>query len=118
MNSEVNASTNPFTSTETLVTASNTLYQAPMSSALTASGRRKWHKKLMASTRISMMTLMSANNGPRGKAATNMVMKPYCKTKGQKKVKTIDILQFESVVFSVSKGSVETNGGLVPTCTL
>ena len=81
MNSEVNAKTNALTSTETLVMVSKTLYQAPMSSTRVALGRRKWHKKLMASTLISTTTLMSANNGPRGNAATNMVIKPYCKAK-------------------------------------
>ena len=36
--------------------------------------------KLKASARMRMAELRRANRGPSGKAATNMVANPYCKT--------------------------------------
>ena len=80
MKSEVNANTNAFIMTATLVTASSTPYQAPISSTRTVCGLRWYDTKLIASTRISKTALMSAKSGASGKADTNMVTKPYWRT--------------------------------------
>lgn len=50
--------------------------QAPMQWALAATGRLNWVVSFQASTRTSMMLLMSASSGASGKEATNSVMKP------------------------------------------
>ena len=52
----------------------------PMVWVRAAIGRRSWVTNLLASIRISMMLLMRANRGARGKAATNIVTKPNCST--------------------------------------
>ena len=38
----------------------------------------------MASTRIRMTEVKRANRGPSGKAATNIVANPYCRTSKRK----------------------------------
>ena len=50
--------------------------QTPIPSARSATGLRKFTKKLIASIRSSTTLLMSAKNGASGKAATNIVTKP------------------------------------------
>ena len=80
MNSEVNANTNAFISTAALVTASSTLYHAPISSARPTGGRLWYETMLMASTRISATAFIRANIGASGNAARNMVTKPYWRT--------------------------------------
>lgn len=50
--------------------------QAPMLWALDATGRLNWVVSFQASTLTSMMLLISANSGAKGKEATNSVMKP------------------------------------------
>lgn len=52
----------------------------PMSVALAGRGLRHWVTNLYASSLISMMLFNKAKRGARGKAATNMVVKPNCKT--------------------------------------
>lgn len=80
MNSEVNASTNAFTKMETFVISLRMRNQAPISLAWTISGLLNWDTKLKASARMRMAELRRAKRGPSGKAATNMVANPYCKT--------------------------------------
>ena len=55
-------------------------YQAPMSSLRSARGRLACVTILYASSLISAMLFNKAHNGANGKAATNSVTKPYCKT--------------------------------------
>ena len=80
MNSEVNASTKALTRIEIFVTHLRMRYQAPISLAWVISGLLNWDTKLTADTRIRMTEVTRANRGPSGKAATNMVANPYCKT--------------------------------------
>lgn len=56
--------------------------QMPMSWAFLGNGRLSWVKTLKASILISSMLFRNANNGPRGKATTNNVIKPYWITSG------------------------------------
>ena len=80
MKSEVNAITNALTRTEKLDNASRIVYQAPISSAILGMARRWSRIKLMASTLISRMPFAKAKSGASGKAATNIITKPSCKT--------------------------------------
>lgn len=80
MKSEVNAITNALTRTEKLDNASRIVYQAPISSAILGMARRWSRMKLMASTLISRMPFAKAKSGASGKAATNIITKPSCKT--------------------------------------
>ena len=57
---------------------------SPMSIARLDTGRLNCVTSLYASSRISMTLFRSANNGARGNAATNMVIKPYWITEMQK----------------------------------
>ena len=77
MNSEVNAITNEFTRTEILLRAKSMSYHTPIVWARSATGRRKFTTKLMASILSSKALLIKANKGARGKAATNIVTNPY-----------------------------------------
>ena len=86
INSEVNARTKALTSIETFVTAFKMGYQAPISLAWVTSGLLNWETKLKASARIRMAELRRAKRGPSGKAATNIVANPYCKTVIQKRL--------------------------------
>jgi len=56
---------------------------SPMSIARLDTGRLNCVTSLYASSRISMTLFRSANNGARGNAATNMVIKPYWITEMQ-----------------------------------
>lgn len=58
----------------------------PISGTLSAMGLRSWVVNLTASNRISRMLLMRAKRGPRGKAATNRVRNPNCRTKNTNRV--------------------------------
>ena len=80
INSEVNARTKALTSIEMFVTAFKMGYQAPISLTWVTSGLLNWETKLKASARIRMTELRRAKRGPSGKAATNIVANPYCKT--------------------------------------
>ena len=84
MNSEVNANTKALTSTEILVTHFRIRYHIPMVLEWATSGLLKWDTKLMAFTRIRITEVRRANRGPSGKAATNIVANPYCRTVKQK----------------------------------
>lgn len=52
----------------------------PISSTLSANGRRACVTILKASKRISAILFNSAKSGANGNAATNNVTNPYCKT--------------------------------------
>ena len=76
MNSDVKAITKEFTHTATQLIVRRINSHTPIPCARSATGLRKFTKKLIASMRSSTMLLMSANNGASGKAATNIVTKP------------------------------------------
>jgi len=59
---------------------SNISCHTPMFWARSATGRRVSQISLRASNRISIQLLSRANRGASGKAATNIVMNPNCKT--------------------------------------
>ena len=86
-NSDVKASTKALTRIEIFVTHLRMRYQAPISSAWVMSGLLNWDTKLKASARIRITELRRANRGPSGKAATNMVANPYCKTVKQRRIR-------------------------------
>ena len=65
----------------TVVNVARIPYHAPISSARSAAGLLKLCMKFTASNLISTILFNKAKNGARGKAATNMVTKPYCSTK-------------------------------------
>lgn len=73
--------TNAFETTAVYVMIRRIPYQAPMSSTRSDNGRLAWVTILKASSRISAILFNSANSGANGKAATNNVTKPYCRTK-------------------------------------
>lgn len=58
----------------------------PISGTLSAMGLRSSVVNLTASNRISRMLLMRAKRGPRGKAATNRVRNPNCRTENTNRV--------------------------------
>jgi len=84
MNSEVNASRKALTKTDIFVTHFRMRYQAPIFLAWVMSGLLNWDTKLTASTRIRMTEVRRAKRGPSGKAATNIVANPYCRTVKQR----------------------------------
>lgn len=72
--------TKAFDTTATYVIIRKIPNQAPISSTRSANGRRAWVTILNASKRISAILFSKANSGANGKAATNNVTNPYCKT--------------------------------------
>ncbi len=65
-----------FVTTESTAIPLRISCQAPMLWAFAATGRLNWVVSFQESTLTSMMLLISANRGARGKEATNSVMKP------------------------------------------
>lgn len=65
------------------VSLTNQIQSSPMVAARSAMGRLSCVINLLASTRISMMLLRSANNGASGNAAQKIVKKPNCSTARQ-----------------------------------
>lgn len=65
-----------FVTTERVAIPLRISCQAPMLWAFDATGRLNWVVSFQASTLTSMMLLISANRGAKGKEATNSVMKP------------------------------------------
>lgn len=63
---------------------SNKTTDLPIVAALSAIGRRSCVINLLASTRISIMLLIQANNGANGNAAQNIVRKPNWRTADSK----------------------------------
>ena len=76
INSEVKAITNEFTKTANQLIVRRIPNQTPIPFERSAKGLRKFTTKLIASMRSSKILLMSAKNGARGNAATNIVTKP------------------------------------------
>ena len=66
--------------TEIFDIESNILYQTPISLTLWITGLLYIVINFFASSRISKILFSKAKNGARGKAATKIVTKPYCKT--------------------------------------
>ena len=89
INSEVKAITNEFTKTANQLIVRRIPNQTPIPCERSATGLRKFTTKLIASMRSSKILLMSAKNGARGNAATNIVTKPNWITdnKEQEKIK-------------------------------
>jgi len=65
------------------VSACKMLNHAPSDASLFGTGLLKLHKILLASNLISTTLFINANMGARGKAATNKVAKPNCKTESK-----------------------------------
>ena len=80
MNSEVKANRKALTRIEISLNAFRMRYQTPISSACVKSGLLNWETKLNAPARIRMTEVKRAKKGPSGKAATNIVANPYCRT--------------------------------------
>lgn len=76
-----------FVTTESTAIPPRISSQAPMLWALAATGRLNCVVSFQASTLTSMMLLISASRGAKGKEATNSVMKPNWITETQRGMK-------------------------------
>lgn len=85
--------------TDSFEMESKILYQMPISRTLCTTGRRYIVISFFASSRISRILFNKAKNGANGKAAANIVTKPYCKT--IKKKKKIFKNYFDGIIFLI-----------------
>lgn len=76
--------------------------QAPILWALDATGRLNWVVSFQESTLISMMLLIRASRGARGKEATNSVIKPNWITGTQRAMASQNQYQGNSTIYRIS----------------